>query len=66
MVRRSLFYFLGFSGRGLCSPPPAKVYGFVPGSKKFTQGGGGKRLIAGENPIPSVPVSAAAQNEKGY
>ena len=35
------------SGRGLCSPPPAKAYGFVSGSKKFTQGGGGKRLIAG-------------------
>ena len=55
------------SGRRLCSPPPAKAYGSVSGSKKFTQGGGGKRLIAGENPIPSVPVSAAAaQNEKGY
>ena len=35
------------SGRGLCSPPPAKAYGFVSGSKKSTQGGGGKRLIAG-------------------
>ena len=35
------------SGRRLCSPPPAKAYGFVSGSKKFTQGGGGKRFIAG-------------------
>ena len=60
MVRRSLFYFfLNFSGRGLCSPPPAKAYGFVSGSKIFTQGGGG-------NPIPPALVSAAAQNEKGY
>ena len=55
------------AGRGLCSPPPAKAYGFVRGSKIFTQGGGGNRVIAGENPIPSVPVSAAAvKNEKGY
>ena len=35
------------SGRRLCSPPPAKAYGFVSGSKKFTQGGGGNRPIAG-------------------
>ena len=48
------------AGRRLCSPPPAKAYGFVSGSKKFTQGGGG-------NPIPSAPVSAAAvKNKKGY
>ena len=48
------------AGRGLCSPPPAKAYGFVSGSKKFTQGGG-------ENPIPPTPVCAAAvKNEKGY
>ena len=33
--------------RGLCSPPPAKAYGFVPGSKKFTQSGGENRFIAG-------------------
>ena len=46
------------AGRGLCSPPPAKAYGFVPGSKIFTQSGG--------NPIPPALVSAAAQNEKGY
>jgi len=42
------------AGRGLCSPPPAKAYGSVSGSKKFTQGGGGKRLIAG------VPADAFA------
>ena len=35
------------AGRRLCSPPPAKAYGFVSGSKKFTQGGGGNRGIAG-------------------
>ncbi len=55
------------AGRRFCSPPPAKAYGLVPGSKIFTQGGGGKRLIAGENPIPPALVSAAAvKNEKGY
>ncbi|MEE0369088.1 MAG: hypothetical protein UEB92_00690, partial [Clostridia bacterium] len=48
------------AGRRLCSPPPAKAYGFVPGSKKFTEGGGGKRFIAGGNPIPSAPVCAVA------
>ncbi len=100
-------------GRRLCSPPPAKAYGSVSVSKKFTQSGGENRLItgvpavafaprrpqrltasyrgaksshrsaaevvlsparrpptllpAGENPIPSVPVCAAAvKNEKGY
>ena len=42
------------AGRRLCSPPPAKAYGSVSGSKKFTQGGGGKRLIAGS------PVAAFA------
>ena len=62
--RKSLYCRL--AGRRFCSPPPAKAYGFVSGSKKFTQGGGGKRFIAGENPIPA-PVSAAAEeNEKGY
>ena len=35
-------------GRPLCSPPPARPYGSVPGSKIFTQGGGGNRNIAGE------------------
>ena len=35
------------NGRRLCSPPPAKAYGSVSGSKKFTEGGGGNRFIAG-------------------
>ena len=35
------------AGRGLCSTPLAKAYGSVSGSKKFTEGGGGKRFIAG-------------------
>ena len=35
------------AGRGLCSPPPAKAYGFVSGSKIFTEGGGENHLIAG-------------------
>ena len=35
------------AGRGFSSPPPVKAYGSVPGSKIFTQGGGGKRFIAG-------------------
>ena len=48
------------AGRRLCSPPPAKAYGFVSGSKIFTEGGGGKRFIAGGNPIPSAPVCAVA------
>ena len=42
-------------GRRLCSPPPAKAYGFVSGSKKFTQGGGGKRLIAGSPAADFAP-----------
>ena len=42
------------AGHRLCSPPPAKAYGFVSGSKIFTQGGGGKRFIAGS------PASAFA------
>ncbi len=41
-------------GRRLCSPPPAKAYGSVSGSKIFTEGGGGKRFIAGS------PVAAFA------
>ena len=51
--RRKLPYHR-LAGRGLCSPPPAKAYGFVSGSKKFTQGGGGKRFITGS------PVAAFA------
>ena len=43
------------SGRRLCSPPPAKAYGFVSGSKKFTEGGGGKRLIAGSPAAAFAP-----------
>ena len=62
--RKSLYCRL--AGRRLCSPPPAKAYGFVSGSKKFTQGGGGKRFIAGENPIPAPVSAAAVENEKGY
>ena len=43
------------AGRRLCSPPPAKAYGFVPGSKIFTQGGGGKRFIAGSPAAAFAP-----------
>ena len=43
------------AGRRLCSPPPAKAYGFVPGSKIFTEGGGGKRLIAGSPAADFAP-----------
>ena len=43
------------SGRGLCSPPPAKAYGFVSGSEKFTQGGGGKRFVAGSPAAAFAP-----------
>jgi len=58
--RRRKSSYCRLAGRGLCSPLPAKAYGFVPGSKIFTEGGGG-------NPIPPALVSAAAaQNEKGY
>ncbi|MEE0417477.1 MAG: hypothetical protein UDJ85_03000, partial [Clostridia bacterium] len=39
----------------LCSPPPAKAYGFVSGSKKFTQGGGGNRFIAGSPTAAFAP-----------
>ena len=52
--RRRKTLYRRLAGRRLCSPPPAKAYGFVPGSKIFTQGGGGKRLIAGS------PASAFA------
>ena len=58
--RRRKSSYCRIAGRRLCSPPPAKAYGSVSGSKKFTQGGG-------ENPIPPTPVCAAAvKNEKGY
>ena len=42
-------------GRRLCSPPPAKAYGFVPGSKIFTEGGGENRLIAGSPAADFAP-----------
>ena len=45
--RRRKSSYCRLAGRRLCSPPPAKAYGSVSGSKKFTQGGGGKRFIAG-------------------
>ncbi|MEF2738796.1 MAG: hypothetical protein U0O18_04285, partial [Clostridia bacterium] len=65
--RRRKTPYRRLADRRLCSPPPAKAYGSVSGSKKFTQGGGGKRFIGGENPIPPTPVCAAAvKNEKGY
>ena len=47
--RKSLYCRL--AGRGLCSPPPAKAYGSVSVSKKFTQSGGENRLITG---VPAV------------
>ena len=58
--RRRKTPYRRLADRRLCSPPPAKAYGSVSGSKKFTQGGGGKSFIAGGNPIPSAPVCAAA------
>ena len=45
--RRRKTFYRRLAGRRLCSPPPAKAYGSVSRSKIFTQGGGGKRLIAG-------------------
>ena len=45
--RRRKTLYRRLAGRCLCSPPPAKAYGLVSGSKIFTQGGGGKRLIVG-------------------
>ena len=51
--RKSLYHRL--AGRRFCSPPPTKAYGFVPGSKKFTEGGGGKRLIAGSPAADFAP-----------
>ena len=53
--RRSSFVHLFSSeraGRRLCSPPPAKVYGFVPGSKIFTQLPAARRSSAGK-PTPT-------------
>lgn len=45
--RRRKLPYRRLAGRGLCSPPPARPCSSVSGSKKFTQGGGGKRVIAG-------------------
>ena len=56
--RRSSFVHLFSSeraGRRLCSPPPVKAYGSVSGSKKFTQGGGGNRFIAGSPAAAFAP-----------
>ena len=49
--RRRKSPYRRLAGRRLCSPPPAKAYGFVSGSKVFTQSGGGNRVIAG---VPAV------------
>ena len=51
--RRKLPYHR-LAGR-LCSPPPTKAYGFVPGSKKFTEGGGENRLISGSPAADFAP-----------
>ena len=51
--RKSLYCRL--AGRRLCSPPPAKAYGFVRGSKKFTEGGGENRFIAGSPATDFAP-----------
>ena len=53
--RRRKSSYRRLAGRRLCSPPPAKAYGSVSGSKKFTQGGGGKRLIAGSPAAAFAP-----------
>ena len=45
-TRRRKSRYCRLAGRRLCSPPPAKAYGFVLGSKIFTQGGGENRVIA--------------------
>ena len=53
--RRRKSRYCRLAGRRLCSPPPAKAYGFVPGSKKFTQVGGGSRLITGSPAADFAP-----------
>ena len=53
--RRRKTLYRRLAGRRLCSPPLAKAYGFVPGSKIFTEGGGGKRLIAGSPTAAFAP-----------
>ena len=53
--RRRKSRYCRLAGRGLCSPPPAKAYGFVRGSKIFTEGGGGNRVIAGVSAADFAP-----------
>ena len=53
--RRRKAPYCRLAGRGLCSPPPAKAYGFVLGSKIFTEGGGGNRVIAGSPAADFAP-----------
>ena len=53
--RRRKSRYRRLAGRGLCSPPPAKAYGFVSGSKIFTEGGGGNRFIAGSPAADFAP-----------
>ena len=53
--RRRKAPYCRLAGRGLCSPPPAKAYGFVPGSKIFTEGGGENRFIAGSPAADFAP-----------
>ena len=53
--RRRKSRYRRLAGCRLCSPPPAKAYGFVLGSKIFTQGGGGNRFIAGSPAADFAP-----------
>ena len=53
--RRRKSRYRRLAGCRLCSPPPAKAYGFVLGSKIFTQGGGGNRVIAGSPAADFAP-----------
>ena len=53
--RRRKSRYRRLAGRRLCSPPPAKAYGFVSGSKIFTQRGGGNRFIAGSPAADFAP-----------
>ena len=53
--RRRKSRYRRLAGRGLCSPPPAKAYGFVSGSKIFTEGGGENRVIADSSPADFAP-----------
>ena len=53
--RRRKTPYRRLADRRLCSPPPAKAYGFVSGSKIFTEGGGGNRPIAGSPAADFAP-----------